>query len=491
MVGSTASRAKIDDTWVLKLDATGAVTWQKVYSAANSTYAYAIQLTSDGGYIVAGSTDPSGTDILDAWVLKLDASGTVSWQKTYGGANLDNTNDIQPTSDGGYIVVGSTESSGAGIDDAWVIKLDAAGAVTWQKTYGGANLDVANSIQPTSDGGYIVAGYTDSSGVGIDDAWVIKLDAAGAVAWQKTYGGANSDIAYTIQPTSDGGYIVAGSTDSFGAGNNDAWILKLDSAGAVAWQKTYGSTVPDVANSIQLTGDKGYIVTGYTNSSSTGDSDVLVIKLDSDGTVAWQKTYGGETFDNLAFSIQTTSDDGYIVAGYALPLSSISTINAWVLKLSPLGDVPFNSASGMTMTNSILTVANSYSVSSNTAVVPADFIDPVAADTNVTSQPTDMIIETHTAPSGVVIAPTGLAASQSGTGTLYLSWTDGSTDESGFIVFRSTDNINFTRVSTVPAETSTYSDTGLTSGKTYYYKVEAYNASGYSELSDIATAVEL
>ena len=240
--------------------------WAKTYGGTGFDFAYSIQETSDGGYIVAGSTASFGAGSDDFWVLKLYSNGNVAWQKTYGGADYDYAYSIQQTSDGGYIVAGETWSFGAGSRDFWVLKLYSNGNVAWQKTYGGINADdVAFSIRQTQEGGYIVAGRTDSSlGAGKDDVWVLKLDANGNVTWQKTYGGGNWDYAYSIQQTSEGGYIVAGWTDSFGAGNDDVWVLKLDSAGNVTWQKTYGGANDDAAFSIQETSNAVYFVAGYT-----------------------------------------------------------------------------------------------------------------------------------------------------------------------------------------------------------------------------------
>jgi uncharacterized delta-60 repeat protein len=255
--------------------------WANTYGGTNYDYANSIQQTSDGGYIVAGETYSFGAVNSDAWVLKLKPDGTVDWQKTYGGTNYDSAYSIQQTSDGGYIVAGYTESFGAGNVDAWVLKLKPDGTVDWQKTYGGADDDSANSIQQTSDGGYIVAGET-SFGAGYGDAWVLKLKPDGTVDWQKTYGGAADDYANSIQQTSDGGYIVAGATISFGAGNDDAWVLKLKPDGTVDWQKTYGGTNDDFASSIQQTSDGGYIVAGETYSFGAGNDDAWVLKLKSD-----------------------------------------------------------------------------------------------------------------------------------------------------------------------------------------------------------------
>jgi len=270
-----------------------ATEWAKTYGGSGGDFASSIQQTTDGGYIVAGSTYSFGAsyDYFDFWVLKLDSNGNVTWQKTYGGSGDDVATSIQQTTDGGYIVAGLTDSFGvAGYenDDFWVLKLDSNGNITWQKTYGGSDYDYAYSIQQTTDGGYIVAGSTGSFGADYGDSWVLKLDSNGNVTWQKTYGGSGDDVASSIQQTTDGGYIVAGSTDSFGAGGSDAWVLKLGSNGNVTWQKTYGGSGDDVATSIQQTTDGGYIVAGSTDSFGAGgyDYDFWVLKLDSSGEIS-------------------------------------------------------------------------------------------------------------------------------------------------------------------------------------------------------------
>ena len=325
------------DAWVLKLNANGGVMWQTTYGGNGGDHAYAIEQTSDRGYITVGSTRSFGAGGLDFWVIKLDANGGVMWQKTYGGSENDWATSIHQTEDGGYIVSGMVDSFGAGSDDAWVIKLDANGAIVWQKTYGGNNADWINAIQQTSDGGYIAAGWTASYSAGNYDVWVLRLDTNGAVVWQKTYGGRSGDFANSVQLTSDGGYIVAGYTASFGAGNFDIWVLRLDSSGAAIWQKTYGGIADDRANSVQQTSDGGYIVAGYTSSFGAGNSDVWVLKLDSNGEVEWQKTYGGSG-NEYAYSIQQTSDSGYIVAGYTFSFGA-GGADVWVLKLDSYGEI--------------------------------------------------------------------------------------------------------------------------------------------------------
>jgi hypothetical protein len=257
--------------------------WQKTYCGSGEDRAYSIQQTTDGGYIVAGGTYSFGAGEEDVYVIKLDANGNKVWEKTFGGSDYDWAYSIQQTSDGGYIIAGWTGSFGAGENDVYIIKLDANGNLVWEKTYGGNVDDEAYSIQQTKDGGYIVAGYTDSFGAGWDDIYIIKLDVNGNKVWQKIYGGSNDDKAYSIQQTKDGGYIVAGGTNSFGAGKYNVYIIKLDANGNKVWEKTYGGSGYDWARSIQQTTDGGYIVAGGTLSFGAGGYNVYVIKMDSKG----------------------------------------------------------------------------------------------------------------------------------------------------------------------------------------------------------------
>jgi len=246
-----------------------------------------IQQTSDGGYIMAGETESFGAGKGDLWVLKLRLDGTIDWQKTYGGASSDWANFVQQTSDGGYIVAGSTYSFGAGKGDLWVLKLRPDGTVEWQKTYGGDYMDIAGIVQQTSDGGYIVPGATKSFGAGGGDLWVLKLRPDGTVEWQKTYGGDSKDWTLFVHQTSDGGYVVAGGTSSFGAGGGDLWVLKLGPDGTIGWQKTYGGNHDDGGGIIQQANDGGYIVSGTTESFGAGKRDIWVLRLRPDGSFGY------------------------------------------------------------------------------------------------------------------------------------------------------------------------------------------------------------
>jgi hypothetical protein len=370
------------DAWILKLDSNGSVSWQKSYGNFNADYAYSIQQTSDGGYIVAGFTI---LNTLDMWVMKLTGDGNVLWQKVYGGSQADYAYSIQQTSDGGFIVAGYTRSFGAGNYDPWLLKLDGNGNVIWQKAYGTAGNEWAYSVRQLTGGGYIVAGETDVSGN--RDAWILKLDENGFIIWQKTYGGTGDDSARSIYETQDGGCIVAGRTQSFGAGSNDVWLLKLDGNGNVIWQKAYGDTGSDSAYSVQKTQDGGFIVAGETASFGTGNTDYWVIKLDENGVITWQKTFGGAGYESPR-SIQQTQDGGYIVAGGTDSFGA-GSYYAWVLKLDSSGSIgfcPFEGISTASVTDTAATVidttvspvTSTATVTDTTATVTDTTISPVS-----------------------------------------------------------------------------------------------------------------
>lgn len=337
VVGSTTVAGNWD-VWVLKLDANGSILWQKTFGGALQDQANAVQVTADGGYIVAGYTESFGAGSRDAWVLRLDADGGVVWQKSYGGTLKDEAYSVRATADGGCVVAGYLGvSSSAQVGGAWVFKLDSSGGMVWQKSFDGGQDDYASSVQGTPDGGYVVAGRTFSSGAGSGDAWVVRLDAIGGVLWQKTYGGRLSDYASSVQPTSDGGYVLAGGTSSSGAGGYDAWVVKLDANGNILWQKTYGGAQDDNAFSVQAIAGGGYVVAGYWSRLCTNSCVSLasLMNLDESGDVVWQRTYGRDYFR----SVQVTADGGYVVAGHVSYLASLGLGRGWVLKLDSNGSI--------------------------------------------------------------------------------------------------------------------------------------------------------
>ena len=264
--------------------------YNKTFGGINSDEAYAVQHTSDGGYILAGRTMSFGAGEYDAWLIKTDADGNKVWDKTFGGISDDEANAVQQTSDGVYILAGLTASFGDGSADVWLIKTDENGNKVWDKTFGGIGPDYAYAVKQTSDGGYILAGDTISFGAGGMDFWLIKTDTDGNKVWDKTFGGSSHDEGCAVQQTSDGGYILAGYTDSFGAGGGDAWLIKTDADGNKVWDKTFGGISGDVASAVQQTKDGGYILAGYTGSFGAGVYDAWLIKTDAEGNAPAKPT---------------------------------------------------------------------------------------------------------------------------------------------------------------------------------------------------------
>ena len=327
--GEFSSNNGLSDIWILKLTADGSITWQQCLGGSSMEAARSIQQTVDGGYIVVGSTRSNDGDVgghnggtLDIWVVKLDAAGNIAWQRCLGGSDDETAQCIRQTTDGGYIVAGSTRSNDGDVsghngdtDDFWVVKLTANGSITWQKCLGGSDIDVAHSIQQTADGGYIVTGYTHSNNGDVtgnhnnSEVWVVKLTAEGTIAWQQCLGGSSHDAAYDIQQTTDRGYIVAAvtkSNDGNVSGNHgdfDFWLVKLTSSGRIAWQRCLGGSSYDYLYSIQQTSDGGYIVAGETDSND-GDVD-----NSHDAFDAWlvKLEYSGETAPISSFVANVTT----------------------------------------------------------------------------------------------------------------------------------------------------------------------------------------
>ena len=341
-----SSGAGSSDAWVLKLDGSGNVQWERTYGGTGNDDAQSIHQTSDGGYVFAGRTDSFGQGGPgDFWVVKLSSTGGIQWEMTYGGACIEDAHAVQQTSDGGYVVAGNTCSFGfVGSGDVWVVKLDSSGNIVWESTYGFAStFETATSIQELSGGGYIVAGYTDVNNPPMNpppadnDFWFFMLDASGFIQWQWTAGGfvsgLSGDSAHAVQQTSDGGFVVVGTT-TLGAGSFDFWVIKLSGAGMIQWQQTYGFPLTlESAQSVRQTADGGYVVAGYRRFG--GSLDLLVIKLDASGNMQWQKSYNAGT-RNLANAVRQTSDGGYVVAGFTDALSS-GNKDAWVLRLDAGG----------------------------------------------------------------------------------------------------------------------------------------------------------
>jgi hypothetical protein len=302
------------DVYVVKLDANANLQWTTTIGGKKEDVGTSLIQTSDGGYAIAGHTESFGAGEKDVYVVKLDASGNLQWTKTIGGKDWDAGLSLIQTSDGGYAIAGATKSFGAGETDVYVVKLDAKGNLQWTKTIGGPGNEEGFSLIQTSDGGYAIAGVTESFGAGWADVYVVKLDAKGNLQWTKTIGGPGNEEGFSLIQTSDGGYAIAGTTTSFGAGWHDVYVVKLDANGNLQWTKTIGGPASEEGRSLIQTSDGGYAIAGTTTSFGAGWHDVYVVKLDANGNLQWTKTIGGPESEEGNSLIQT-SDGGYAIAG--------------------------------------------------------------------------------------------------------------------------------------------------------------------------------
>ncbi len=316
----------LNDYWVIKLDAAGNIVWNKLYGGSLNDYAYSIVSTTEGGYAVTGYAISSATGNVtginhggsDIWVLKLDATGNIVWNKLLGGGGDDDSYSISQTTDGGYFISGNSNSSlsgdvtgiNHGNVDCWILKLDGSGIITWNKLLGGAFSEGLYSAVQTSDGGYVLAGYSGSSASGdvtqtthgLNDYWIVKIDNSGNLLWNKLIGGLNEEFGRCIRQTSDGGYIIIGNSTSGNSGDitdashggSDFLAIKLTPSGNISWIRLFGGIGTESSYSIIQLADGGYLMAGYSSSSANGDviatnhsaaNDFWILKIDSNGAI--------------------------------------------------------------------------------------------------------------------------------------------------------------------------------------------------------------
>lgn len=340
--------------WVFKLDSMGEIVWSQCYGGSLLDVLYSMDKTSDGGYILAGISTSIDGDVTgnhdggDYWVVKINNIGVIQWSKCYGGTGYEEAKSIQQTPDCGYVITGRSTSTDGDVTghhgdsfsyDYWVVKIDSVGEIEWEHSFGGYSWDQSTSIALSLDGGYLVAGYSESEdgdvtlNYGVSDYWVIKLNSLGETVWQKSYGGSNSDVPYAIVVADDGGFVIAGLTTSnnwdvsgfHGGIWSDVWVIKIDTIGNLQWQKCYGGTDGEGAYSIKQTLDNGFIVAGTSGSDDgdltehyggSGQGDYWLFKIDSVGNLEWQKSMGGYNTDEV-FDVIATFNNEYILAGYA------------------------------------------------------------------------------------------------------------------------------------------------------------------------------
>ncbi len=325
------------DIWLIKTDKDGNKEWDRTFGWGNDEYGYSVEQTSDGGYIITGHTYFYGTTGYDVVLIKTDGDGNKEWDIIFGGSGNEQGYSVEQTSDGGYIIAGWTTSYGAGGSDIWLIKVDGDGNKEWDMTFGGSNWDKGYSIQQTLDGGYIITGYTESYGAGGSDIWLIKTDKDGNKEWDRTFGGGSWDVGHSVEQTSDGGYIITGYTESYGAGGSDIWLIKTDKDGNKEWDMTFGGDGWDVGKSVEQTSDGGYIIAGWTTSYGAGEKDIWLIKVDGNGNKEWNRTFGGDN-DEYGYSVEQTSDGGYILTGMTQSYGE-GNEDVWLIKTDENGNV--------------------------------------------------------------------------------------------------------------------------------------------------------
>jgi hypothetical protein len=336
--------------YVVKISSSGTIQWSKTIGGANDDGAYGVIQSTDGGYVVAGYTRSFGAGDYDMLIIKLSSSGAVEWNKTIGAAGYDYARSVIQVADGGYIIDGATNSFGAGNFDYYFVKLSSSGSLEWSKTAGGTNIDRASFMIQTSDGGFAVTGRTNSFGAGNYDVCLIKFTSSYNIDWSNVIGGTDYEEANSIRQTTDGGYVIAGQTGSYGAGLYDMYILKVNSLGALQWSRTVGGTNNDYGNSIFQTTEGGYIVGGSVTSFGAGGQDMYIVKLTTSGTLDWSRTIGG-TNNDLAYTVYQTSDGGYNVNGYTGSFG-VGAYDLFNVKLNSSGNTCGNSTSPSSLSGS-------------------------------------------------------------------------------------------------------------------------------------------
>jgi len=286
----------------------GQTVFKRTYGGSGYDDGHSVQQTADGGYILFGQTRSFGNGFQDMYLVKTDNNGIEQWSRTYGGADWEFGNSVQQTSDGGYILCGSY--SGTINDSLALIKTDSVGNVIWNKRYSGSiDREVGQFVRETTDGGFIAVGFTGPSGT--EDIYLLKTDKNGTELWNRVYFSSGKESAHGVRQTGDGGYIISGETDSKGKGGNDMYLIKTNSSGDTTWTKTYGTASNETGWSLYITSDGGYALLGYENFAG---GNLFLVKTDALGNEQWHKYYGG-TYADEGYSVQQTSDGGYVLAG--------------------------------------------------------------------------------------------------------------------------------------------------------------------------------
>lgn len=316
------------------IDSPSAMGFEKVFGGTDLDRGVYVSPTQDGGYIVVGVTKSFGNGDEDVYLVRTDPTGEILWTQTYGGAGQDNGWSVLETRDG-FLLAGYTRSFGSGGFDFYLIKTNAEGESEWFETYGGVGEDRCWALAPTSDGGFVLAGETTSSGAGERDFYLVKTDSSGTEMWSRTYGGEKGDRCFSVAQADDGGYLLAGQTYSEGAGDRDVYILKTKANGEMEWSQTYGGPASDVGHCITRTSDSSFVVTGYTTSFATDGDDPYLIKIDSQGQTMWTRVLSLDGINHTITGEQAT-DGGFYLVGFS-EYRQEGAVAALLVKADPEG----------------------------------------------------------------------------------------------------------------------------------------------------------
>jgi hypothetical protein len=316
VVGQCRSYGKgRDDILAMKVDRKGKTLWKKTFGRKRKDIAYAITRTADGNFVAVGeSRSFSKLGDPDVYVVKFDTNGNLIWENTFGGEMRDFAKSVVATGDGGVLIAGSSESFGDDYLDAYILKVNKNGKEEWAKVLGGERDDIANSIALTADGGFVIAGVTQSYGYQSKDYYIVRFDKHAKQRWTKVYGEESEDIAKGVVATKDGGCVVTGATKSYGSKRNDVMVIKVAANGKLIWQRLFGYKEKEWMNAIAKTDDGGFMMAGVTDSFGHGEFDFYVMQLDQEGHSLWSPVYGGED-DDVAHALTRTTDGDYVVVG--------------------------------------------------------------------------------------------------------------------------------------------------------------------------------
>ncbi|MEW6467881.1 MAG: gliding motility-associated C-terminal domain-containing protein [Bacteroidota bacterium] len=360
--GTTRSfGAGAEDIYLVKTNANGVVLWSKAFGGNARDEGRCVQQTADGGYIITGFTQSYGSGARDVILIKTNSLGTVQWTKTYGAGNDEEGNYVQQTSDLGYLITGYTKSPfGAGAEDIYLVKTDLNGNLQWANAYGGGNKEFGYAAQQTTSGMYIVTGSTESFGAGQEDVFLLKVNGAGNFVSFRTFGGGNRDFGYSIRQISNGKYLIAGSTRSFGAGGDDAFVVNVDSAGAFQWAKTYGGANNDFGYCIRETSSGQFIIAGSTRSFGSGGDDSYLFKTNNTGGLIWSKAYGGGNDEYARFVHQMTNGQ-YVLLGWTKTFG-VGAEDFYLIRTDTVGVSGCNETSPVSIVNTPAVVTGNFSV---------------------------------------------------------------------------------------------------------------------------------